>query len=162
MAKTPGTATTPAILSSGDLAREAGLSVDTIYHYEKKGLLPRSTRTAAGYRQFPPEALRRLWLVRTALGLGFSLDEIASVIRDRDAGRAPCRRVLSLAIGKLEALQREIEERMRYRDELAATVAAWTETLEKGPEGEPAHLLESMSPRDETRPRSGTNKLRRR
>ena len=110
-------------LRPSDLARDAGISVDTIYHYERKGLWPRAERSAAGYREFPPEALRRLRVVRTALALGFGLDEIAEVMRDRDAGRPPCRRVLSLAVGKLEAVEREIAERIHYRNELATIVS---------------------------------------
>lgn len=132
-------------LSSGDLAKDAGLSLDTIHHYERIGVLPKAARTASGYRQFPPEALRRLRLVRTALALGFTLQEIASIVRDRDAGRAPCQRVLSLAREKLESLQKEIDERSRYRDELASVVERWTQILEGIPAGTAGRLLESMT-----------------
>lgn len=52
---------------SGELARLAGISADTLRFYERRGLLPSAPRTATGYRLFPPEALARVRLIRRAL-----------------------------------------------------------------------------------------------
>src|SRR5437899_6110658 len=54
-------------LRSGELARRAGVSPDTLRHYERRGLLPRPQRSAAGYRLYSPEALARVRLIRGAL-----------------------------------------------------------------------------------------------
>ena len=72
-------------LSSGKLADLAGVSRDTLRHYERKGVLPRALRSQNGYRQYPPEALQRVQLIRRALSVGFTLDELAKVLKVRDA-----------------------------------------------------------------------------
>jgi DNA-binding transcriptional MerR regulator len=57
-------------LQIGTLAERTGVSVDTIRHYERLGLLPKAARTNAGYRQYPPSAVDRVNLVRHALRFG--------------------------------------------------------------------------------------------
>ena len=84
-------------LRSGELARLAGVSTDTVRHYEKLGILPLSPRTESGYRIYAPGAVDRMQLVQRALQLGFSLAELSEILRTRDTGGAPCRRVLRLA-----------------------------------------------------------------
>ena len=66
-------------MRSTALARLAGVSPDTLRHYEAKGLLPRAARSKNGYREYPAEALARVGLVRRAVALGFTLDELARI-----------------------------------------------------------------------------------
>ncbi|CAN5807837.1 hypothetical protein BH18ACI5_BH18ACI5_07970 [soil metagenome] len=70
----------------GAVAEQAGVSPDTIRHYEKLGLIPSVTRGDGGFRSFSPEALRRVLLVRRALVFGFSLAELRGYFRARDRG----------------------------------------------------------------------------
>ena len=95
-------------LSSGELAELAGVSRDTLRHYERKGVLPRPFRGDNGYRKYPPEALQRVQLVRRALSVGFTLDELAKVLKVRDAGGAPCEEVRKLAAQKLLNVQDQL------------------------------------------------------
>jgi DNA-binding transcriptional MerR regulator len=81
---------------SGSLAKAAGVSPDTIRHYERIGVLPRALRTEAGYRIYPASAVERVLVVQRALRIGFTLAELAEVLKARDAGGAPCRRVYQL------------------------------------------------------------------
>src|ERR1700760_5028296 len=85
----------------GSLAREAGVSPDTLRHYERKGVLPKPRRSPNGYREYPPEALARVLLVRRALAFGFTLDELARLLRARDRGGSPCREGRALAASQL-------------------------------------------------------------
>ena len=64
-------------LRSGALAKSAGVSPDTIRHYEKIGVLPRASRTDSGYRVYPAIALERVFVVQRALRIGFTLAELA-------------------------------------------------------------------------------------
>ena len=64
-------------LYSGDLAKMAAVSLDTIRHYEKIGVLPRASRTQSGYRVYPASALERVLVVQRALRIGFTLAELA-------------------------------------------------------------------------------------
>src|ERR1700727_4038370 len=84
-------------LYSGALAKSAGVSPDTIRHYEKIGVLPRASRTQSGYRVYPASALERVLVVQRALRIGFTLAELAEVLKARDAGGAPCQLVFKLA-----------------------------------------------------------------
>src|SRR6185295_15337497 len=90
-----------AFYRSGELARLAGVSPDTLRHYERKRLLQRPRRSANGYREYPPSTLDRVHLVRRALAVGFTLDELARILSVRDQGGAPCRQVRALAGEKL-------------------------------------------------------------
>lgn len=67
-------------LTIGHLAQLGGVNLETIRYYERRGLLQRPARSAAGYRQFAPEAARRLRFIKRAQELGFSLDEIRELL----------------------------------------------------------------------------------
>ncbi len=77
-------------LRSGALAMAAGVSPDTIRHYERIGVLPPALRTEPGYREYPANALERVLVVRRAIGIGFTLAELAEVLKalERNSARA--------------------------------------------------------------------------
>jgi DNA-binding transcriptional MerR regulator len=132
------------VLTSGQLAAAAGVSPDIIRHYEKLGLLVKVERTDGGYRLFPPESLRRVRTIQSALKAGFSLAELAEIFKERDAGGAPCRRVARLARDKVSSLDQQIQELATVREWLARTVESWQLTLKDTPPGKPAGLLDSL------------------
>ena len=132
-------------LSAGELARAAGVSTDTLRHYERKGVLPRPRRSANGYRRYPPDALARVLLVRRAIAFGFKLDELARVLSARDRGSAPCREVRELAAAKLAEVEGRLAELAGLRDELRSTLKEWDGRLAGTPDGGRAGLLESLT-----------------
>jgi DNA-binding transcriptional MerR regulator len=132
-------------LSSGELADLAGVSRDTLRHYERKGVLPRPLRGHNSYRQYPPEAFQRVQLVRGALSVGFTLDELARVLKVREAGGAPCEEVRTLAAQKLVNVQDQLRELSALRDELQQTLSDWDARLARRPRGRRVNLLESLS-----------------
>ena len=132
-------------IRSGELARAAGVSSDTLRHYERRGLLPRPRRLGNGYRAYPPEALDRVVLIQRALSIGFTIDELARFLRARARGAPPCREVRALAAEKLREIDRRLEEFRLFRDSLRKTVAAWDARLAAAQVGEPARLLESLA-----------------
>lgn len=144
-------------LRSGELAKLAGVSTDTLRHYERKGVLVRPRRSPNGYRQYPPEALPRVLLVRRALAFGFTLDELARVLSARDRGAAPCKEVRALAAAKLAEAEDRLAQLTGLRDELRATLSDWDGRLSKTPEGGRAGLLESLGTGD-GRSKSGAGK----
>jgi MerR family transcriptional regulator, mercuric resistance operon regulatory protein len=131
-------------LRSAELARLAGVSADTLRHYERKGLLARAPRSANGYREYPAETCTRVRLVRRAVALGFTLDEIARILAVRDRGGAPCRSVRALAEEKLGTLEQRLAELSLARDSLQAVLRHWDFLLEKAPAGERAGLLDAL------------------
>lgn len=127
-----------------EIARATGVSTDTLRHYERKGLLPRAERTAAGYRRYPPSTIARVLLIQRALVVGFSLADVKRVLTTRDRGGAPCRNVRDLVAQRLEELTCRIEELSLLRRELEGLLVAWDDRLARTPAGERAHLLETL------------------
>ena len=132
-------------LSSGVLADLAGVSRDTLRHYERKGVLPRPLRDHNGYRKYPSDALQRVQLVRRALSVGFTLDELARVLKVRDAGGAPCEEVRKLAAQKLIDVQDQLSELTALRDDLQKTLEDWDTRLARRARGKRADLLASLA-----------------
>ncbi len=91
-------------LRSGDLSQAAGVSTDTLRHYERLGILKKPPRTLSGYRMYPPESLERVLLIRNSLAAGFTLKEITEILRVRDLGGVPCQKVIELAHQKMSQL----------------------------------------------------------
>jgi len=131
-------------LTAGQLARLTGVSTDSLRHYERVGVLPKPRRTPAGYRQYPPEAVKRVRMIRRALAIGFSLRELARILRLREKGGAPCREVRALAAAKLAALDRQLADLVALRDRLARLLGDWDERLDTTAPGARAGLLESL------------------
>jgi DNA-binding transcriptional MerR regulator len=138
-------------LYSGQLARLAGVSTDTLRFYERRGLLPSAPRSPSGYRLYPVEAVARVRLVRGALSIGFSVAELASIFRERDHGGAPCHRVRKLAAEKLVALEVRLRDLRSWRRVLRSTLAEWDRLLRKTPLGKRAGLLEAFVATHSTR-----------
>ena len=131
-------------MRSGELARITGVSADTLRHYEKLGLLAKPPRTSGGYRDYPSDALERVHLVRRALNVGFSLPELTTILKMRDGGQAPCRRVQAIAESKLKQVKQQIKDLGEMRDQLDALVKDWKAKLAHTRKGEPARLLDTL------------------
>ena len=92
----------------GELAAQAGVHVETLRYYERRGLLRKPARLPSGYRSYPPEALRVVRFIKQAQGLGFSLEDIARLLRLAAREPVSCRAVQSLARKKLEEIDRKL------------------------------------------------------
>ena len=106
----------------GQVAKGAGVGVQAVRYYERLGLLPTTHRTPAGYRTYGPESVDRLRFIRQAQALGFSLDEIKEILRLRYEGQSPCTCVSKLLRQKLEKIEHEIRELVRFRRDLRNTL----------------------------------------
>jgi len=132
-------------MRTSELARLAGVSPDTIRLYERRGVLARPVRTSNGYRQYPPESVERVRLVRRALALGFTLDELRLILLTRDTGGTPCRAVRALAAEKLDALEARLEQLGHLRDRIRAVLRDWDARLARTPRGQRAGLLQALT-----------------
>lgn len=104
-------------LTIGRIAAQAGVGIDTIRFYERRGLLPEPSRTESGYRLYPPATISRLHFIRRAKALGFSLDEIATLLALQDAG-GPKSEVKAITRRKLDQVEAKIADLERMRDVL--------------------------------------------
>ena len=74
----------------GEVAREAGVSVDTVRFYERVGVLPAAARTASGYRDYAAGTVQRIELIRELQAIGFTLADAVGALAAHDAGDATC------------------------------------------------------------------------
>lgn len=110
-------------LTIGAVARTAGVPLDTVRYYERRGLLPAPPRTPAGYRQYPAEAVQRVRFVKRAQALGFTLDEIAELLELRVRPDVSCEAVEHQAIAAMERIDAKLAELDRMRRALARLAA---------------------------------------
>jgi DNA-binding transcriptional MerR regulator len=128
----------------GQLARDSGVSADTIRYYERLGLLPRPARLPNGYREFPDGAVTRLQVIRNAVRFGFPLKDVARFLKIRDGGRAPCDQVREFGQQLLAEMDEKIAELTATRAAMAATLHDWDRRLARAGAGQRAHLLEAV------------------
>jgi MerR family mercuric resistance operon transcriptional regulator len=112
-------------LTTGRLARRAGVGIDTVRFYERRGLLPAPARTPAGYRVYGTPAVERIRFIRRAKSLGFSLDEIATLLDLQDKGGRKSA-VKALARRKIGEIETRIDDLSRMRDVLRTLEADCT------------------------------------
>jgi len=131
-------------VQSGELSRLAGISTDTLRHYERLGVLPKPPRTNGGYRDYPANSLERVRLIQSALKVGFSLPELVTILRMRDRGEVPCDKVRAIAGHKLQEVKQQINDLLGMRDQLKRILKDWDDRLARTGRGKPARLLESL------------------
>jgi len=122
-----------AAMSIAELAREAGVGVETVRYYQRRGLLtdPRPKRTGvSGIRHYGPDEVQRLRFIRSAQAAGFTLEEIAELLHlDRTDDRPRAREMARARIAALDAQIETLEKARRSLSKLAHECAA----SDKGP-----------------------------
>lgn len=96
-------------LRIGDVATQAGVNIQTLRYYERRGILEEPDRTRSGYRKYPPETIRVIRFIKRAQELGFTLGEIADLLRLREDRTRRRKDVRSLAEAKIK----DIDEKVR-------------------------------------------------
>ena len=74
----------------GQVAEQAGVSVDTVRFYERRGVLPPAQRRPSGYRVFSESTVERIQMAKALQDMGFTLDEVIDALHAHDAGDATC------------------------------------------------------------------------
>ena len=115
-------------LSSGELAREAGVGPETLRYYERRNILPRPARTASGHRRYDPDTVSILRLVRSAQDLGFTLAEIRELLEGMKRPGAVCDDVCRVIDAKVGNLDRELTRLRSQRARLTRLRAACPRT----------------------------------
>ncbi len=135
-------------LRSGELARRAGVSADTLRVYERRGLLAAPRRSGNGYRIYPAKALEQVLLIQRALAFGFTLPELSRFLVTRASGHGPCRDVREAAARRLREIESAIADLRDLQDSLAELVAAWDAALSARPKAGRHRFLESLPSRN--------------
>lgn len=98
-----------ATVTIGHLARKAGVNLETVRYYERRGLLPKPPRSLSGYRLYPTDAARRLRFIQRAKELGFSLREIKELLSLRVSPGLSRAEVRLRAEAKIADIQTKIQ-----------------------------------------------------
>ncbi|WP_028237989.1 MerR family transcriptional regulator [Stutzerimonas azotifigens] len=109
-------------LTIGKLSKTTGVNVETIRYYERIGLLTPAVRTESGYRTFGEREAERLRFVKRGRELGFSLEEIRTLVELADQPGQPCAEVDRLAEGHLAEVRQRIADLRRLEAELERLV----------------------------------------
>ena len=101
----------PAALAIGELSRRTGVNIETIRYYERIKMMPHPPRTSSGRRVYGGVETRTLTFIRRARELGFSLDEIRTLLAlSAEHGRKACAEVRELAADHLEDVRAKIAD----------------------------------------------------
>ncbi|HYR07150.1 MAG TPA: MerR family transcriptional regulator [Longimicrobium sp.] len=130
-----------AVLTIGELAKRAGVGVETVRFYEREGLIPPPPRTGSGYRQYPPETVARLRFIQRAKELGFSLREVEELISLHLDPEVPCAEVRTRAEAKIA----DIDARLRDLERMRASLAQFVDACDAGGDGSPCPILEALA-----------------
>ncbi|MBU2665494.1 MerR family transcriptional regulator [Actinoplanes bogorensis] len=109
-------------LRSGQVAAAAGVNLQTLRYYERRGLLAEPARTLGGHRLYPPDTVALLSVIKAAQRLGFTLDEVAELL-DTGRRRHPTADLRQRAIAKITEIDAKIAD-------LTAIRAALTDVLD--------------------------------
>ena len=128
------------MLTTSQLANSAGVNVETLRYYERRGLLPEPPRRASGYRQYSQDDVARLQFIKRAKDLGFTLQEVQELLNLRVDPDTPCamvKRRADLKIIDIEAKLQSLKRIKKALNKLAATCSG------RGPVGD-CPILEAL------------------
>lgn len=111
-------------ITRGKLAKQTGCNAETIRYYEKIGMMPDPPRSSSGYRHYDENHLRRLRFVMKGRELGFSIEDIKSLLGLIDRDAVSCGEVEKLATTHLVLVQKKISDLHQIADILSSTVKA--------------------------------------
>lgn len=116
------TRSSPASLTISGLAAAAAVSIETVRYYQRRGLLQEPARPPGGVRRYTHTDVDQLRFIKRAQAIGFTLEEIRSLLelRTQDA----CHATRELAVSKLQVIDTSIRELRHLRNELAQLIAA--------------------------------------
>ena len=108
-------------LTIGKIAKQAGVHVETIRYYQRRGLLSEPEKPHRGYRQYPAVVIEHIRFIKRAQALGFTLNNIAVLLRELEGDR-PCGTTRRLTLDKIKAIERKIAYLKSVRKALVTLV----------------------------------------
>jgi DNA-binding transcriptional MerR regulator len=100
----------------GEVARSAGVSIQAVRLYERRGLLKKAKRLQSGYRDYSIDAVGFIQFIKTAQGVGFTLEEIKSLIHLREQSPTAANQMRAIAKTKVAILDEKISRLQSQRD----------------------------------------------
>ncbi|MBE9066470.1 heavy metal-responsive transcriptional regulator [Leptolyngbya cf. ectocarpi LEGE 11479] len=129
-------------LKIGEVSKQTDISVGALRYYESLGILE-SERGENGYRYYSPTAIQQILFIKKAQALGFSLDDISTILNIHRQGKMPCQLVQSLLQEKIDQLEAKIQQMRVFRSELEHYRDRWA--VEPPQEGDICPLIETVT-----------------
>ena len=124
----------------GELARALGVPTTTLRYYERVGILAPEDRSSGNYRLYTEATLRRLRFIRAAQAIGFTLDQIKTLLRGDDSRGPPCRVVQRLLEERLADVERRLKDLRHVQRVLKAALQKCRDSDADGC----CHVVESL------------------
>lgn len=125
---------------TGQVATEAGVNVQTLRYYERRGLLPEPPRRDSGYRTYGANSVAVVRFIKRAQEVGFTLSEIEMLLHLAQGGPANCDAVKELAHQKVI----DLERRMQSLEAMRASLERLVETCERPKRSRECPLIEAL------------------
>lgn len=126
-------------LTIGKVAAAAGVNVETIRFYQRRGLLAEPPKAQGGFRYYEPAAIERVRFIKRAQTLGFSLEEAIGLLALQQTNA--CKQTHDAAVLKLQL----VEERIKDLNRIRTTLKKLVQQCETGPAKVSCPIIESLS-----------------
>ena len=127
------------------LAKESNVSLYTVRHYTRIGLLKPGRNTQNNYKVYQPSDAVRVRFIKAAGGLGFSLSEIADILGEAKHGNSPCPMVREIIVRRIEENERKIKAMQKLQRKMKKSLKDWSKMENSMPNGDSVcHLIESV------------------
>ncbi len=109
-------------ITAGQLAKAAGVNLETIRYYETIGLMPAPPRTSGGHRVYDDSHIRRLVFIRRGRDLGFRIEDVRALLILNDPRHDSCSEVKDIAIAHLKQVRHKLADLTRLESILSASI----------------------------------------
>jgi DNA-binding transcriptional MerR regulator len=110
------------MLTVGQMSKQLGINSQTLYFYERIGLIPAPQRTEAGYRLFNEKDIERLRFITRTKKLGLTLEEIKELLILQEDNNLSCQEVYQKLLKKVQQIDEQIEQLTTLKSELLPLV----------------------------------------
>ncbi len=128
------------------VAEELGITPDTVRFYSRLKLLTPSINPQNAYKEYSPSDIRRLKFIVAARQLGFTVDDITTILGKADDHQSPCPTVRNLIEKRLEETEKQFQDLVALRARMNAAIALWEQIPDRVPTGHMiCHMIENFS-----------------
>jgi MerR family Zn(II)-responsive transcriptional regulator of zntA len=133
------------MMTANVLARKSDVSLYTVRHYTRIGLLKPSRNWQNNYKLYQPSDEARVRFIQAAKNLGFSLAEVAEILGEAKHGNSPCPMVREIIVRRINENRRKIKEMQKLQRKMESATKDWETMKNSMPTGDSVcHLIESV------------------
>lgn len=133
------------MMTANILARKSDVSLYTVRHYTRIGLLKPSRNWQNNYKVYQPADEVRVRFIQAAKNLGFSLAEVGNILNEAKHGSSPCPLVREIIVRRIDENRRKISEMQKLQRKMERALKDWATMKNSMPTGESVcHLIESV------------------